>query len=347
MTTIDPTLIPIEVQRQVIEGVVTQSAALQLATVQPMPTGAEAIPVLGSFPQAGWLSAPGGRKTTTSMNWTAQQMKAEEVAAVIDVPIAYLLDAGFDIWGAIQPRMVEALAKAIDQAVLFGTAAPTSFPVGGVLAFSQAVAAPAAPANDMVGLYNATLSTVEAQGLEPNGIASDITVRGKLRGARTTQGQSLYVPAITEGMGDTIYGYPVAWSRGSAFDTTKAVSFTGDWTNLRIGIRQDVTVDQSDEGVLVDGSGNVIVSAFQDDKRLMRVHMRLGCVIGKPATAKAPGGALPWSHITTAVLPAMAQQDGAVYPPADEEVAADAEAADEAAADAEPANHGRGKAKAE
>ena len=118
------------------------------------------------------------------MTWTSTLLQAEEVAATIDVPKAYIDDAGFPLWDSISPRMVEALAFAIDEAILYGTSAPASFPTGGVLAFSTAVAAaPAAPAADIVGLFNSMLNTVEATGLDPSGFCNDITLKGKLRGA--------------------------------------------------------------------------------------------------------------------------------------------------------------------
>lgn len=316
MVTLDQNLIPQEVQAAVIEGVINESAALTLASTQPMPVASQAIPVLGSMPTAGWIGV-GERKPTTQMAWTSVVLKAEELAATIDVPMAYVDDAGFPLWSSIQPRMVEAVSKAIDEAVFFGVGAPASFPAGGVFANSAAVALPAAPENDIAGLYNAALGTVEATGLDPTGHAADVTVRSMLRGARTSTGEPLYVPEIA-GAAPTasVYGYPISWSRGAAFDTTRAISFTGDWSCLRIGIRQDVTVDYSDEAVLADASGQVLVSAFQEDKRIMRIHMRLGCVIGKPVTEKAPSGALPWAHIPpglitgTATAPASGNGDG-------------------------------------
>jgi HK97 family phage major capsid protein len=316
VVTLDQNLIPQEVQAAVIEGVINESAALTLASTQPMPVASQAIPVLGSMPTAGWIGV-GERKPTTQMAWTSVVLKAEELAATIDVPMAYVDDAGFPLWSSIQPRMVEAVSKAIDEAVFFGVGAPASFPAGGVFANSAAVALPAAPENDIAGLYNAALGTVEATGLDPTGHAADVTVRSMLRGARTSTGEPLYVPEIA-GAAPTasVYGYPISWSRGAAFDTTQAISFTGDWSCLRIGIRQDVTVDYSDEAVLADASGQVLVSAFQEDKRIMRIHMRLGCVIGKPVTEKAPSGALPWAHIPpglitgTATAPASGNGNG-------------------------------------
>jgi HK97 family phage major capsid protein len=307
MTTIDQTLIPVEVQQQVIQGVVENSVVLSLATVQPMPTGAEAVPVLGSIPTAGWTSV-GGRKPTNSMSWTSQVLKAEEIAATIDVPTAYIDDAGFPLWESIQPMMVNALARAIDQAILLGTNAPASFPVGGVRAFSTVAVLPAAPANDVVGAFNNMLETVERQGLDPGGFGADVIVRGSLRGARISTGAPLWVPSVSGDTPDTIYGYPVQWSVGGVFDTTVTtgmVAVCGDWDCLRIGIRRDVTVDQSSEAVLADATGKVLVSAFQDDKVIMRVHMRLGCVIGQPFTTRLNAAAKPFSHIPIGLAPGI------------------------------------------
>ena len=301
----DAALIPTSVQAEVIQAVTEESVVLQLAQTQPMPTAAETIPVLGSFPTAGWI-ATGDRKPVTQMNWTAAHIKAEEIAATIDVPTAYIDDAGFPLWESIQPRMVEALSLALDEAVLFGTGAPPSFPVGGVFAASTAVALPAAPENDIAGLFNAALATVESQGLDPTGHAADVVTRSLLRGARTTTGEPLYVPSIVGNMPDTVYGLPIDWSRGGAFDTTKAIDLTGDWSCLRIGIRQDVQVDTSTEAVLADAAGKVLVSAFQDDKIIMRIHARFGAVIGRPVTAKAPAGALPWAHIPPGLVSSSA-----------------------------------------
>jgi HK97 family phage major capsid protein len=309
VVTLDQTLIPVEVQREIVEAVVNESVALSLGNVQPMPVGAESIPVLGSFPTAGFLTAVGGRKPTTTMSWTALRLQAEEIAATIDVPTAYIDDAGFPLWESIQPRMVEALSLVIDQAILFGTAAPASFPVGGVIANSTAIATlPVAPQNDIAGLFNVALSNVETQGLVPDGIAAGVSVKGSMRGARATTGEPLFVPSVvTGGAPDQVYGLPIYFSAGTAFTPATAVAIVGDWTNLRIGVRQDVTVDTSSEAVLADATGKVLVSAFQDDKIIMRVHMRLGCAIGRPITQRQPAGAKPWSHFPSGLSPTSAE----------------------------------------
>jgi hypothetical protein len=116
----------------------------------------------------------------------------------------------------------------------------------------------------------------------------------------------LWVPSVSGDTPDTIYGYPVQWSVGGVFDLTPStgvVAFCGDWDCLRIGIRRDVTVDMSTEAVLADATGKVLVSAFQDDKVIMRCHMRLGCVIGQPFTTRLNAAAKPFSMIPPGLVP--------------------------------------------
>jgi hypothetical protein len=181
-----------------------------------------------------------------------------------------------------------------------------------------------------------------------------VVVRGSLRGARITTGAPLWVPSIAGGTPDTVYGYPIHWSVGGVFDqtvTTGMVAVAGDWSCLRVGVRRDITVDISSEGVLADATGVVQVSAFQDDKVLMRVHMRLGCVIGQPFTTRLNAAAKPFSHIPIGLAPGIFADDAYSFRPAGEaapepsaeQVAAQAELDKGQQPPAEPPNHQRGR----
>src|ERR1019366_9593780 len=53
----------------------------------------------------------------------------ETVAAIIVVPKQLLADSQFDIFAQVQPKISEALGRALDAAVFFGASVqPTSFP---------------------------------------------------------------------------------------------------------------------------------------------------------------------------------------------------------------------------
>jgi HK97 family phage major capsid protein len=315
-------VIPIEYSRQIIHGVAQQSAALALGTRMPMGTGIAEIPIAGAFPVASFVSV-GGRKPFTDFQLSAQTMKAEEIAAVISIPQAYLDDAYVDLWGYARPLLAQAIAVALDNAVIWGVGAPATYPAGGLVdpAFSTVVATPATPPNDAVAVINLAMGTVEMQGLPVTGSAADTADKAVLRGVRDVN-QSLLLgpgqvdsPAIQE-----LYGAPIIFSLISP----QAEDFiTGDWRALLMGVRQDITYDTSLDGIIADATGKVLVSAFQDDQVLMRVHARFGCVVAKPVTPRAPAGAKPFALANlVATNPSLAEARPApVEPPADAEAA--------------------------
>jgi HK97 family phage major capsid protein len=287
-------VIPHEYSRQIIQGVQQQSAALALGTRMPMGSGIAEIPVAGAFPVASFVSV-GGRKPFTDFQLSAQTMKAEEIAAVISIPQAYLDDAYVDLWGYARPLLAQAIAVALDNAVVWGVGAPASYPVGGIVAaaYSQTVATPATPPNDAVAVINLAMGAVEMQGLPVTGSAADTADKAVLRGVRDVNQSLLLGPGQVESPAiQELYGAPIIFSLTAPI----AQDFiTGDWRALLMGVRDDITYDTSLDGIIADGTGKVLVSAFQDDQVLMRVHARFGCVIAKPVTPRAPAGAKPFA----------------------------------------------------
>ena len=66
------------------------------------------------------------KRQTSSMAWEKKRLYAEELAVIIPIPEAVLDDTNYDIWGEVKPRIVEAMGRRIDEAVLFGTGAPST-----------------------------------------------------------------------------------------------------------------------------------------------------------------------------------------------------------------------------
>jgi HK97 family phage major capsid protein len=284
-------LIPANVSSQLIGEVYTQSVALALGRVQSIPAGVTNIPVIGTRPVAGFINPVGARKPYASLDFTAVQLTAEEVGCVIGVPQAYIDDAGFPLWDNVRPLLAEAIAKVIDAAILFGDGAPATFPAGGVIAHSQLTPAAA----DYSLTVSDAMGLVEAGGYNPTGHAADVTVRGKLRSLRSAQGVPLYISSVTEAGGETLYGLPIRFTQPGVMQVAEAEFFTGDWTKLIIGVRQDLRFDTSTDATIFDGT--TAHSMFQEDSVAMRAYMRLGCVIGMYGTAE------PWAHIAQEVTP--------------------------------------------
>jgi hypothetical protein len=131
------------------------------------------------------VSGDTGLKQTTEAAWDNKYMYVEEIATIVPIPEAVLDDAGFDVWGAIQPLMETAIARTLDAAVIFGTNAPTTWATEGNLV-GKAVAAGnvvargtnAAAAGGIHGDLSDVVGTLEADGYVPNGAVGNVTLQG-------------------------------------------------------------------------------------------------------------------------------------------------------------------------
>lgn len=284
-------LVPIEFSTQIIQEAIQQSAVLQLAQLVPMGTGIQQMPVPTSLPTASWVSVAGGRKPYTSMGLGTKTLHAEEVAAVTAIPDVYLEDLSINIWGWVRPRLAEAIAIAIDEAILFGHNNPVTFPPGGVLSptFCQNV-----PAGfDAADSVNQAMSAVEAQGMLATGHCADLTVKGKLRGLRDSVGALLLGVDQIDGQDvQTLWGAPITYT---PFLTAQPNLITGDWDCVVVGVRSDIRYLMDPSAVLADDTGKVIISGFQDNTTPLKVWARFGCCILNPVTRKAPTGAIPFA----------------------------------------------------
>ena len=114
-------LIPEPVTREIFQGVVENSAVLRLGRKLPnMTAKTQSINVLDMLPMAYWVEGDTGYKETASMAWGKKRLYAEELAVIIPIPEAVLDDSNYDIWGEVKPRIVEAMGRRIDEAILFG-----------------------------------------------------------------------------------------------------------------------------------------------------------------------------------------------------------------------------------
>jgi hypothetical protein len=288
-------LLPTAVAARVIESAIKQSVVLALGTRQPMPTGVEQVPVVSVAPQAGWVSA-GGRKPIARIVWSAETLKAEEIAAVCAIPDVYISDAG--TWNpeeSTENELAKAVARALDSAVLFGTDAPPSFPQGGIAAMAGG---PATGPDALAAISNA-MGELEGEGIVPDGIAGGPSIGAALRGAYLHAGA---LPG--ESPANTIWGVPVAITAPWP-STPNAI--VGGWENLLVGVREDVNFAISRDGVLLDDEGNIVVSAFQDDMTLVRVFARFGVAIARPLAADGSEPSTPFVGATWSTSGAASQ----------------------------------------
>lgn len=280
-------LIPVQESNEIIQGVVTQSAVLQRGRrLANMTSRQYKMPVLDMLPIAYFVNGDTGQKKTTKQAWDKKFITAEEIAVIVPVPEAVLDDSEYDIWGEVRPRIIEAFGKVIDGAILFGTDKPSSWRDDIVTTANNAKTVVTLGAED--SLYdkimgeNGSIAMVENSGYFVNGHMADISMRAKLRGLKNANGDPLFKSDMQSGTTYSLDGSPMNFPNNGAFDKSKALMISGDFSQLAYSIRQDITFKLFTEGVVQNTDGTIAYNLMQNDMVALRAVMRLGWEIPNP-----------------------------------------------------------------
>ena len=267
----------------IIQGVVKESAVLKMFTQLPnMTSGAMRMRVLDGLPMAYWVgSTNNGRKNLTEMAWANKYIVPEELAVIVPIKEDVLDDASIDIWAQVRPRLVEAIGKKIDQAILVGVDKPAGFRADLLTSILNAGAYVTQGSGSLYSAINDAMVKVEESGYNPTGIIGGVDVKGKFRMMLDTSGQPIKGTEIDE--------LPKAYIDNGAWDKTKAQMIVGDFTQAVYSIRQDITYKLLTEAVIQDPSdGTIKYNLAQEDMVALRVVMRLGWEIPNPINALQP-----------------------------------------------------------
>lgn len=284
-------LIPVQESRDIIQGVVEQSAVLQRGRrLQNMTAAQYKMRVLDLLPLAYFVNGEGGsaKKKLTNMAWKNKFIYAEEIAVIVPIPEAVLDDAGYDIWGEVRPRLVEAFGQKIDSAVLFGVDKPQTWRDDVVTTATNAgsIVTLGSDLYDSILGEDGVIAKVEESSYFVNGHMADISMRAKLRGLKDTTGQPVFKSDMQTGTNYTLDGSPMNFPRNGAFDKSKALMISGDFSQLAYSIRQDITFKIFDQGVIQDPvTGEILYNLMQNDMVALRAVMRLGWEIPNPINA--------------------------------------------------------------
>lgn len=274
-----------DVIKEIIEGSVKQSAVLQLFRRLPnMTSNKTKMRVLDALPMAYWVDADtnNGRKKLTKMAWDNKFITAEELAVIVPIKEDVLDDADYDIWADVRPRLVEAIGKAIDNAILTGVNKPNGFRLDLLSSIinANAVITQGSPAN-LYSDINDAMVKVEESGYNPSGIIGGVDVKGKFRMMLDTTGQPI--------AGTEIGNLPKFYVDNGSWDKDKAIMVVGDFSQAVYSIRQDVTYKILTEAIIQDPSdGSILYNLAQEDMVALRVVMRLGWEIPNPINALKP-----------------------------------------------------------
>ncbi len=282
-------LIREQVVPEIFQQVPTQSTFMGLARKLPNMTSKQTrIRVLDLLPFAYWVNGDTGYKQTSEQAWDNVYLTAGELAVIVPIPEAVLDDAEFDIMGEVTPRVVEAIGKKVDEAIIFDKDRPAEWDAGIIVRARQA-GNNVANSQDLYGALlgeGGVFNKVEEFGYAVNGVIAARGMRAKLRGLRDDNGQPIYNPNM---QGTTTYaldGAPMYFPTNGSFDKTRAQLIAGDFSQAVYAIRQDVTVKILTESVIQDpATGKIIYNLAQQDMIALRVVFRMGWALPNPATA--------------------------------------------------------------
>lgn len=278
-------LLPESISNEIIQETPEQSVVLTRARTVRMSTKVSKQPVLSALPSAYWLNGDTDLKQTTEAAWKDLVITAEEMAVLVPIPDALIDDASVPLWEQVKPLIAEAIGKKVDEAVLFGTDKPASFPtaiVPGAIAAGNTVAKGTNP--DFAADVAALGAKVAQDGFAVNGFASKPGLNWELVALRNSNGTPIYTPSLAQGAPSTLYGYPLHEVMNGSWNITAAELIAADWSKLVVGIRQDMTYKLFDQMIINDASGKVIFNAAQQDSKVLRVVFRVGFQVANPLT---------------------------------------------------------------
>ena len=277
--------IPTEEVGQLLKVMPEESVLLKRARRQPMSSKTSKQPIMTSFPEAYWVDGDTGLKQTTKQTFSQPIMTAEELAVIAVVPDAVIDDSSLPIWETLRPYLAEAIGKKVDAAAIYGTDKPASWPLAlvpgaiaaGVITPGNLAATPADQRKD-VGQLVADLGLKMARdaGANLSGLIAQAGTGWELDRIRDADRRPIY-----DGVAGALRGVPFdelkngAWSSVGTGDT--AIPLIGvDWSQVYVGIRQDITVKMLDQAVISDAAGKVIFNLAQQDAKALRIVFRVG-----------------------------------------------------------------------
>lgn len=280
-------LIPVQESNEIIQGTIAQSAVLSRGRkLANMTSKQYKMPVLDMLPIAYFVNGDNGQKQTTKQAWDKKYITAEEIAVIVPIPEAVLDDSEYDIWAEVKPRVTEAFGRVIDSAILFDVNKPTTWRDGVVTTATKAgtvVTLGAADSlYDKIMAEDGVIAKVENCGYFVNGHMADISMRAKLRGLKNTNGDPLFKQDLQGTTQYALDGSPMNFPNNGAFDKTKALMISGDFSQLAYAIRQDITFKLFTEGVVQNTDGSIAYNLMQNDMVALRAVMRLGWEIPNP-----------------------------------------------------------------
>lgn len=253
-------------------------------------------PVLATKPHAKWVqesaTASTGVKPTGKVTWTDKTIVAEELAVIVPVHENVVDDATSDVLAEITKAGAEAIAYALDAAVIFGHNKPATWTSSSLLdsavntgGSNHQVFSTTPGADDLAGsILDAAASLSDRY--DPTTLLTRKGMRFRLANLRDSQGEPIFMASMsqTPGSVDNLYGLDVNYATGTVaddaagdvlvWDPAIAEALVVDRSRVIIGVRQDIQVKFLDQAT-VGG-----INLAERDMVALRFKARFGYVLG-------------------------------------------------------------------
>lgn len=283
-------LVPASVATEILKRATEQSVVRRLSGQTPIPLTGATIAVQTGHIEAG-VVGEGEAKPVGSTAYTPKTIRPIKVAAiaVVSDELARTNPAG--IFDNISQDLADSITRAFDLAVLHGKSAKTGLDIAGVESVNDTanriVLGTATKANgglsaDLVAGYNAVVNGTQIQN-GFSGFAADPRFRGELMGAVDVNGRPVFQQGVDLSASmDSVLGLPTAYGRSvsgaiGAGTDSGVRAFGGDWSALKYGFAQDLTITTSREATIVDGA--TTYNLFQQNMTALLVEATFGWVI--------------------------------------------------------------------
>ncbi len=259
--------IPVEYSNELLGGIAQESFLMRMARrLRNMTVYEEKLPVLSALATAYFPGGDTGLVQTSEINWEDVVIYAEDLAVIVPVSKNVLNDSNVPIWNEVKSELITAAGVAVDNAQLYGTNKPSTWPTAIVTAAASASHNVSEAAYS--DLYEALLGEtaagvsglfglVEEDGYAVNGSLGHLTMKRKLRNARDANGIPIFSPD------PAMPGRYLLDGAQTYFPTTGIASATykliaGDWQQLCFSMRQDIEFEVFTEGVIQDAGGSIV-----------------------------------------------------------------------------------------
>lgn len=271
--------VPQPISADIIGQVTSGSTVMSLSKVETMESDSKRFSVFKNGVGAYWVEEA-ARIGTSVPRWEHPEIFAKKLGVIIPTTREKLDDTVIDVFKTVQPQIVEAFYKAIDEACLFGINSPFQDSIYSVaMANGNAIAL---GTNNKLDLdISDVMSLIETNGYDVEGFISNIAFKNQLRKLRDTNGNQLYVQGLTTGNGnvyDTLYSLPITFNRNNAWDASKAICIAGNWSYSIIGVRAQIEYEILKEATLtsVTMADGALLNLAERDMIAVRATMRLG-----------------------------------------------------------------------